>query len=444
MSEKLLIIGAGVDRSRGIDFPLADTLVSDIASYIAGDGKGVDAALRAAIPGLRFSFNTMIARAVDEITARQPSEQREMVERVERAIKNVGDDQAAVRKHGELIIRLFNKLAQIAESSQLDNETEQLIREVFPADADILIDSDSILDIHKLSLSDTFKTVLKRTLRMGLNGDKHVVADALSADMLNIETLLIEKFLGFYNEKTSDVKNYLYISWCLWAYLVSKQQKVLQDLQDKEVPFYGKLPGDVRGITLNYTEFLRTKLGRERCIYFHGALAQYVRMDTRDLLAIENLAECDPERFIREVMTPCINFNSEYVSEQRHVIPALVPPLRLKPVLSQQYIDIWGDASRWIKEANHIVVVGYSFNNSDEHFNDILRNNSDKHIDVVVPEAGEQYFRKRMEKVFSTPVDQYNRVEVGGRPAFQARKVRLIPAIATDVDLGALFSRSAA
>ena len=30
-------------------------------------------------------------------------------------------------------------------------------------DADELIDSDSILDIHKLSLSDTFKTVLKRS-----------------------------------------------------------------------------------------------------------------------------------------------------------------------------------------------------------------------------------------------------------------------------------------
>lgn len=66
-----------------------------------------------------------------------------------------------------MIIRLFNKLAAIAEQSQLDDETEALAREVFPNDADDLIDSDSIFDIHTLSLSDTFKTVLKRTLRMG-------------------------------------------------------------------------------------------------------------------------------------------------------------------------------------------------------------------------------------------------------------------------------------
>lgn len=66
-----------------------------------------------------------------------------------------------------MIIRLFNKLAAIAEQSQLDDETEALAREVFPNDADDLIDSDSIFDIHTLSLSDTFKTVLKHTLRMG-------------------------------------------------------------------------------------------------------------------------------------------------------------------------------------------------------------------------------------------------------------------------------------
>ena len=144
-----------------------------------------------------------------------------------------------------MIIRLFNKLATIAEQSQLDEETEALIREVFPKDADDLIDSDSILDIHKLSLSDTFKTVLKRTLKMGLTGDHHEVAAALGADMLNIEALLIEKFLGFYNDKPSDIKNYLYISWALWAYLVEKQKAILGAFPGGDLPFYGQLPGGI-------------------------------------------------------------------------------------------------------------------------------------------------------------------------------------------------------
>jgi hypothetical protein len=219
VTKHLLILGAGVDRTTGIDFPLANTLLADVTRYLDGPGKEVETALRNMLPGLRFSFNNMIARAVDKIATREPHEQRAMVQRVQDAIAHLGADQDAIRKHGELIIRLFNKLASIAQESQLDADTEALIREVFPKDADELIDSDSILDIHKLSLSDTFKTVLKRTLKLGLSSERHEVAAALGADMLNIETLLIEKFLGFYNDKPADIKNYLYIAWALWAYL---------------------------------------------------------------------------------------------------------------------------------------------------------------------------------------------------------------------------------
>jgi hypothetical protein len=435
----LLITGAGVDRTKGIDFPLANTLLADVTRYLDGPGKAVDENLRAMLPGMRFSFNNMIARAVDKIATREPHEQKAMVQRVQTAIKNLPAEQEAIRKHGELIIRLFNKLAVIAEESQIDEETEKLIREVFPKDADDLIDSDSILDIHKLSLSDTFKTVLKRTLKMGLTGDRHEVAAALGADMLNIEALLIEKFLGFYNEKPADIKNYIYISWALWAYLVAKQNEVLKAHAADLLPFYGKIPDKVRAITLNYTAFLQQQLGMDQALYFHGGLAEYVRMDTRDLLPIENIHECDPANFIREIVTPNVDFASDDFSQHKHVIPALVPPLRLKPILSHRYIELWARASAWVKEASHIVVVGYSFNNVDEHFNDILRCHPDRKIDVVVPEATGKEFVARMEKVFGTAASQYNTVKVNGHEALQAKKVRLIKARADEIDVAALF-----
>lgn len=435
----LLITGAGVDRTAGIDFPLANTLLADVTRYLDGPGKPVDEALRAMLPGLRFSFNTMIARAVDKIATREPHEQKAMVQRVQTAIANLPPEKAAIRKHGELIIRLFNKLATIAEHSQLDAETEALIREVFPKDADDLIDSDSILDIHKLSLSDTFKTVLKRTLKMGLSGAYHDVAAALGADMLNIETLLIEKFLGFYNDKPADINNYLYISWSLWSYLVAKQNEVLEAHTDKGLPFYSGIPEGVRAITLNYTAFLQHRLGLTNTLYFHGGLADYVRMDTRDLLPIEDIHTCDPAQFIRDYVTPNVDVTHDDLRQQRHVIPALVPPLRLKPILSHRYIDLWSQASHWVKESSHIVVVGYSFNNADEHFNDILRCHPDRKIDIVVPEAGTPEFVARMEKVFGTSASQYNKVKVHGHDALQAKKVRLIAAKAADVDVAALF-----
>lgn len=89
MSKHLLIIGAGVDRTTGIDFPLANTLLADVSRYLDGPGKAVDEALREMLPGLRFSFNSMIARAVDKIATRETHEQKAMVMRVRDAIANL-------------------------------------------------------------------------------------------------------------------------------------------------------------------------------------------------------------------------------------------------------------------------------------------------------------------------------------------------------------------
>ena len=281
--------------------------------------------------------------------------------------------------------------------------------------------------------------MLKRTLRLGLSGDHHEVAAALGADMLNIETLLIEKFLGFYNDKPADIRNYLYIAWALWAYLVAKQNDVLATHGTAPLPFYGSIPQGVRAITLNYTAFLQHRLGSDRALYFHGGLADYVRMDTRDLLPIEDIHTCDPAQFIRDCVAPNVDVAQDDLRQQRHVIPALVPPLRLKPILSHRYIELWSTASAWVQEAKHVVVVGYSFNTADEHFNDILRSHPDRKIDVVVPEAVSPEFVARMEKVFGTAASQYSKVRVNGHDALQAKKVRLIAARAGDVDVAALF-----
>lgn len=440
MTKNLLIIGAGVDRTKGIDFPLANTLLADVTRYLDGPGKGVDEALRAMLPGLRFTFSSMVARAVDRIATREAPEQKAMVQRVKEAIQGLGADRAHIRKHGELLIKLFNKLATIAEESQLDQETCDLIIEVFPKEGHDLIDSDSILDIHKLSLSDTFKAVLKMTLKMGLNSEQHEVAAALGADMLNIETLLIEKFLGFYNDKVSDIKNYLYISWALWAFLIHKQQEVLKAVGKKPLPFYAGIPTGTKAITLNYTSFLQSKVGKGESVYFHGGLAEYVRMDTRDLIPIEDIENCDPAIFIREQVAPNVDVSNEDARLQRHVIPALVPPLRLKPILSHRYIELWSKASQWVKEAEHVIVVGYSFNNADEHFNDILRVHPDRLLDIVVPEAVQPWFVKRMEKVFGIAADQFTHCKAQGRDCLKAKKIRLIAAKASDIDLSKLFA----
>ena len=440
----LLITGAGVDRSKGIDFPLANTLLGGITGFLTTEeGKRIDEVLREMLPNMRFSFNSMIKTAVDKIVTREPNEQKKMIERVQKAIKGLSEDDK-IHKHGMLIIKLFNKLVAIAENSNLDEDIENLIREVFPNKADVLIDSDSILDIHKLSLSDTFKEVLKITLRLGLEGKSHAVAEALGAEMLNIELLLIEKFLGFYNNKSADIKSYIYISWVLWAYLVFKQKEVLEALSKKrnaKMPFYGNLPTSLRAITLNYTSFLENQLGKENVIYFHGGLAEYVRMDTREILEIENLNKLNLEDFLSSIIKPSIDVTNNNIEEQIHIIPSLVPPLRLKPILSYKYIELWAKASEWVQEAEHIVIVGYSFNSADEHFNDILRNlHPNKKIDIIDPGATTDHFKGRIEKIFGTPANQFVKNLVQGKTALKKGSIRLIEAIATDIDIDKLLN----
>ena len=440
MKDNLLITGAGVDFTKGIEIPLASTLLARISKYLKKEeGKAVDEALREILPGLRFSFNKMISAAVDKITTRELHEQKAVVERVESAIAGLSNDQVREKKLGELIVRLFNKLAVIAKESNLDGETEKLIRDIFPKEAKDWLDSDSILDTHKLSLSDTFKAILKYTLKEGLEGEDQPIVKALGADMLNIETILIEKFLGFYNEKPYHIKSYLYISWVLWAFLVGEQKQVFDKYNVRKLPFYGALPVNIRAITLNYTSFLKKRLGDENVVYFHGDLAEYVRMDTRNLMNIENILRCDPQQVISEIIAPNVDVRGDDARLHRHVIPALVPPLRLKPILSHKYIELWAKAARWVEEASHIVVVGYSFNNADEHFNDILRNHSEKKIDVVAPEADGENFISRMEKVFKSPVDQFSTITVQNIKSLQCGKLRLIPAKASDIDISVLF-----
>jgi len=43
---KVLITGAGVDKTEGINFPLANTLITDIAKFIVNEGADFNAALK--------------------------------------------------------------------------------------------------------------------------------------------------------------------------------------------------------------------------------------------------------------------------------------------------------------------------------------------------------------------------------------------------------------
>ncbi|WP_421148584.1 hypothetical protein [Aeromonas dhakensis] len=433
---KVLITGAGVDKTTGIDFPLANKLLTEVSRFINGEGASFEKSVRNALPGLRFDFNRFINNEIENITKKDIEQLKKIVELVSDAERKIKDDSDISKKRGQVIIRLFEKLVEIKNASHIDDETFQLISEAFGME---FTESDFIIDVHKMSLSETFKLILKITLKESLVSDGNPIADAIASHMLDIEQLLIQKFLGFYSQNQADVKNYIYISWCLWGYLVWKQNHVLNSFKGGEMPFYSNLPKGIDAITLNYTTFL-ANTGIKNIIYFHGGLSEYVRMDTRQLLPINNIDNIDLKRFIDEEISSNIDFSKNDIESQKHVIPSMVPPLKLKPILSHKYIDTWARAAELIHNSQKVVVIGYSFNNSDEHFNDIIRNSITRKYDIVAPDVLSDSFLRRIEKVFNVPISNFSNTNVQGKSAKTTQHIRLISACADQLDINQLFN----
>lgn len=433
---KVLITGAGVDKTNGIDFPLANKLLTEVSRFINGEGAFFERSIRNALPGLRFDFNRFINNEIENITKKDIIQLKKIVELVSEAESKIEDESDISKKRGLVIIRLFEKLVEIKNASHIDDETFKLISEVFGNE---FTESDFVIDVQKMSLSETFKLILKVTLKESLAADGNPIADAIASHMLDIEQLLIQKFIGFYNQNQADVKNYIYISWCLWGYLVWKQNKVLANFEDSNMPFYSNLPKNIDAITLNYTTFL-SNAGLNNVIYFHGGLSEYVRMDTRQLLPINDLENINLKEFIDGEISSNIDFSSHNIEDHRHVIPSMVPPLKLKPILSNKYIETWAKSADLIHNSEKVVVIGYSFNNADEHFNDIIRNSTTRKYDIVAPDVLSDVFLKRIEKVFGVPTNNFSNTKIQGKNAKTTQHIRLISAYANELDIGKLFN----
>lgn len=428
--ETVLVIGAGVDKTPGINFPLAADLLPAINIYLTRneEGKAINQLLRQKIDGLRFRFDRFINSAINDIVQREPGQLKETIQRVQRVVQKLPENETnlILKKQGDLIIRLFEKLQQIASANLIDDETRRLIEDVFGERLSEFDLDDHIVDIRTLSVSDTFKSILRYTLRQSLEPGANLIAHALGADLLDIEKLLIEKFLGFYNNKLSDIKNYVYISWCLWSYLMQLDKDVRNSTS--ELPFYSEIPQNWKGITLNYTSFLETQLRSSNVIYFHGGLSTYVRMDNRELLTFDSYKEKSPRELLESHICDNWFFDEDTPSKSKCLIPSLVPPMRLKPILSKEYIDLWYHASEWLRKADHIVIIGYSFNTADEHFNDLLRSLQGKKITIIGPNVLSDFYMERISSVWGVSGGQFTQTKFQNKNAKKLNKMVTVQA----------------
>ncbi|MCC6140154.1 MAG: hypothetical protein IT389_06000 [Nitrospira sp.] len=421
----VVICGAGVDKSDGIDMPLAAELVPRIRNFLKTDeGQVIDKSLRKILPNLHFSYDRFIKDAVDKLSNEFRGQVANIVECIGRQVES-SELEESDRKLGKLIVALLIKIQKLQEDVRLDEATEILINDVFGGE--ITVEDDNIIDLPKLSFTDVFNTVMRKIFERSLNEPNHPILQHVRGNLMDFERLLMDSFIGFYTNSEPQMKNYMYLSWTLWAYLKHCETA---SISNGPTPFYSTLPDDWTMITLNYTSFARKRFGDNRALYFHGDLSSFIRMRDRQLIPIDNYDRVEIAAFIKDT----VGQNTRFEKGKRPtcVVPSIVPPLKMKPVLSNAFIDIWYRSKDAIANAKKVVVVGYSFNYADEHFNDLIRRHKDREILVIDPYA--EGVRDNLRNIFSHSADDYVSSQFQGKLCFCKDGLIIVKAKATELD----------
>ena len=372
----LVVLGAGVDATMGL--PTSADLIPRIVDYLATDeGIKLDAILRKVIGRVHFHFDKFVSTAVDRLAKDLDKEIVSICHNINDELDNNKSLDETQRKLGILIVRLFKKVLDFKKGAEIDTDTVNLIEEVFGT----IVKDDSIIDLSHLCYTDTFKNIIVELLQKSIHESHNPILRHIYKNMLDIEQLLSRYFYGFYTGQTNNIRDYLYISWILWAYLVSEEQRKLQEKKEEDVSssIYAQLAGkDCQLITFNYTSY--ASQASPTALYFHGSLKEYVDVENKNDFLHDDLMSIDIEDFFTNQLAAEISFDSDHKSI---TIPSFLPPMKMRPVISKHYIDTWYHASQMVLRANTIIILGYSFSSADNYFCDMLRENHDAQIIII-------------------------------------------------------------
>lgn len=433
---KVYVLGAGVDATDGIGMPLTNEILPKLTAYLETDeGKELDAKLRQIYPQLRFHFNKFVEKSIDNMAKNFSREVRNVINSVRVEMEGNAGLTEDEQKVGRLITLLMTKVSDMANGAQLDEETVQLIDEVFGHG--IVVIDESIIDLNKVVFTTTFQTVIRQLLTRSLQEPNHRILRHLNKNFLDIEKLLAQYFLGFFTKNVYDIKIYSYISWMLWAYMLKCEQDILNSKTPEELvalPVYSQLEADSTVITFNYTTFAKMSIdihhGRE-ALYFHGSLLDYLDIKRREdfthnLQDFNNLESLD---FFENELRNNVSFEEDNL---QYTIPSFMPPVSIKPVLTQKNIETWYQSSQRLQNADKIIIIGYSFNSSDEHFNGMLKSCRDKTVFIVDDNA--ESIKQMIREIYGIQPADYHQQQLQGHDSFVHGNITIIKAKAHEIN----------
>ena len=427
VARTVVVLGAGVDTVAGFSNPCS--LVPKITEWLETDeGKEVDAALRKLFKGLRFSYAKFVDNAIERLAHDLDRERETICTRVTQELEQNDRLDEGQRKMGRLIVRLFRKITEVKDGAAIDEETEELIREVTGIDPT----EETIIDFSRVNYTKTFEGIIKYILQTSLHDTENPILRHVYTNLLDIGELLAQHFYGFFTDKQSLVKTYLYIAWTLWAYLVHEEQRVAAGLETgAALPVYSCLHGkeQVQVITFNYTT--PAAAASSPAIYFNGNLTDYVDIENKNDLQVDDIHTLDLPTFFRERLAGELSLEGDRIAIP---IPSFIPPLKLKPVISGKYVTTWYRASESIANAERILILGHTLQDSDAFFRDMLRAN--RRAEITVINRNLKTTCRDICTTFQQPENRYTSLTVQGYPARKYdNRITVIEADLKEIDL---------
>ena len=307
-------------------------------------------------------------------------------------------------------------------------DAEELIREVTGIDPT----EETIIDFSRVSYTKTFEGIIKYILQTSLHDTENPILRHVYTNLLDIGQLLAQHFYGFFANKQSEIKTYLYIAWTLWAYLVHEEQTLAAPNENGPAfPIYGQLSGkeEVQVITFNYTMLAAT--ASPTAIYFNGNLTGYVDIENKNDLQVEDIHTLDLVRFFQDRLAGELSLEGDRIALP---IPSFMPPLKLKPVITGKYVTTWYRTAEAIARAERILVVGHSLRGSDAFFNDMLRAN--RRAEIILIDRDLETACKDACATFQQPANRYTPITVQGYPARKYdNRITVIGADLKEIDL---------
>ena len=423
-AKTLVILGAGADAAVGL--PVSSQLIPGIVDWLGTDeGKAIDEALRKQLKRLTFRFDKFVEDAIDRLSHDLDRERDTICANVQLELDHndrLTDEQ---RKMGRLIVRIFQKISDVKNGAAIDEEMEELIREVTglePTDH-------TIIDFTKLNYTDTFKTIITHILRSSLHDSDNPILRHVYKNLLDIEQLMAQYFYGFFTDKTGQIKTYLYIAWMLWGYLVHREQNLDLNLDSQTV--YRQLEGkeDIQVVTFNYTTLAAE--ASPSALYFNGNLTDYVDIENKNDLHVDDIHSLDLVAFFRERLSQEMSLEGDRIAIP---VPSFMPPLKLKPVISDRYITIWYRTSEAIRQAERILILGHSIHATERFFCDMVRNSRQAEITLI--DRDMETVCRNLCHTLQLSINRYTPLTVQGHPARKYdNRITVVQADLKDIDL---------